>query len=142
MGTELRSKTLASFKPEISQALDSLLEESTLTNEAKVLRTAFQRSQMPRTRTQLKAAHCASKQNDHKFQHFVAGKQNPISDQSDPEPDEDNPFSPNHWIKSTAHRVSTKQSPHLKVFYNHHAVRTHVTYDTILVPRASRDRER
>jgi hypothetical protein len=29
-GTELRSKTLASFKPEISQALDSLLEESTL----------------------------------------------------------------------------------------------------------------
>ncbi|CAB4033118.1 Hypothetical predicted protein [Paramuricea clavata] len=71
-GTELRSKTLASLKPEISQALDSLLEEIHATNEAKVLRTAFQRSSQQRanpkpakTRTQLKAAHCASKQNDH-----------------------------------------------------------------------------
>ena len=42
-GTELRSKTLASLKPEISQALDSLLEEIESTNEAKILRTAFQR---------------------------------------------------------------------------------------------------
>ncbi len=31
-------------------------------------------------------------------------------------------------MKSTTHRVSTKQSPHLKVFYNHHAV--HLTLDT------------
>ena len=42
-GTELRSKTLASLTPEISQALDSLLEETEFTNEAKILRTAFQR---------------------------------------------------------------------------------------------------
>ena len=41
--TELRSKTHASLKPEISQALDSLLEEIESTNEAKILRTAFQR---------------------------------------------------------------------------------------------------
>ena len=42
-GTELRSQTLASIKPEISQALpvDSLLEEITSASEAKVLRTAF-----------------------------------------------------------------------------------------------------
>ena len=43
-GTELRSKTLASLKPKILQALDSLLEEIESTNEAKILRTAFQQS--------------------------------------------------------------------------------------------------
>jgi len=38
-GTELRS--LASLKPEISQALDSLLDEIQVSNEAKVLRSTF-----------------------------------------------------------------------------------------------------
>lgn len=37
-GTELRSKTLASLKPEISLTLKSLLDEITTSNEAKVLR--------------------------------------------------------------------------------------------------------
>ena len=40
-GTELRSKTLASIKLEISQALDSLLDEIHATQESKVLRTAY-----------------------------------------------------------------------------------------------------
>lgn len=35
-GPELRSKTLASLKPEISQALDSLLDEIRINNDAKV----------------------------------------------------------------------------------------------------------
>lgn len=39
-GTELRSRTLASIKPEISQALSSLLEEIHTTQEAKVMRSA------------------------------------------------------------------------------------------------------
>ena len=39
-GTELRSRTLASIKPEISQALDSLLDELHTNESAKVLRTA------------------------------------------------------------------------------------------------------
>ena len=43
-GTELRSQTLASIKPEISQALDSLLEEITSASQAKMLRTAFKSS--------------------------------------------------------------------------------------------------
>ena len=43
-GTELRSQTLASIKPEISQALDSFLEEITSASEAKVLRTSFKSS--------------------------------------------------------------------------------------------------
>ncbi|CAC5370958.1 unnamed protein product [Mytilus coruscus] len=40
-GIELRSKTLASLKPEISQALDSLLDEIHSATDAKVLRASI-----------------------------------------------------------------------------------------------------
>ena len=49
-GTELRSKTLASLKPEISQALDSLLEEIRSTADTKVLRTTLSRFRQPPSR--------------------------------------------------------------------------------------------
>jgi len=39
-GMELRSRTLASVKPEISQALDSLLDELHASDESKILRSA------------------------------------------------------------------------------------------------------
>ena len=39
-GTELRSRTLASIKPEFSQALSSLLEEIRASDDAKILRAA------------------------------------------------------------------------------------------------------
>ena len=39
-GTELRSRTLASIKPEVSQALNSLLDEIRASDDAKVMRTA------------------------------------------------------------------------------------------------------
>ncbi|KAL2088290.1 hypothetical protein ACEWY4_015189 [Coilia grayii] len=39
-GTELRSRTLASIKPEISQALDSLLDELQATEDVRAMRTA------------------------------------------------------------------------------------------------------
>ena len=39
-GTELRARTLASIRPEISQALDSLLEEIRSGEDAKVMHTA------------------------------------------------------------------------------------------------------
>ena len=39
-GTELRARTLASIKPDISQALDSLLDEITSADDAKIMRTA------------------------------------------------------------------------------------------------------
>lgn len=39
-GTELRSRTLASIKPEISQALNSLLEEIHTSDDARILRAA------------------------------------------------------------------------------------------------------
>ena len=41
-GTELRCRTLASMKPEISQALDSLLDELHTSDESKILRSASQ----------------------------------------------------------------------------------------------------
>ena len=41
-GTELRCRTLASVKPEISQALDSLLDELDTSDESKILRSASQ----------------------------------------------------------------------------------------------------
>ena len=46
-GTKLRSRTLASIKPEVSQALNSLLDEIRASDDAKVMRTAtggFRRS--------------------------------------------------------------------------------------------------
>ena len=46
-GTELRSRTLASIKPEISQALDSLLEELQVADDAKVMRAAATRESQP-----------------------------------------------------------------------------------------------
>ncbi|KAK2550541.1 hypothetical protein P5673_028741 [Acropora cervicornis] len=49
-GTELRSKTLTSLKPEISQALDSLLEEIRSTADTKVLRTTASRFRQPPSR--------------------------------------------------------------------------------------------
>ena len=49
-GTELRSRTLASIKPEISQALDSLLDELHSTTDSRVLRTAMSRFQIPSSR--------------------------------------------------------------------------------------------
>lgn len=42
-GTELRARTLASIKPEISQALESLLEEIRTTEDAKSMRAAVKR---------------------------------------------------------------------------------------------------
>ena len=42
-GTELRSRTLASIKPEISQALSSLLDEVHTSEDVKIMRTATSR---------------------------------------------------------------------------------------------------
>jgi len=60
-GTELRSKTLASLKPEISQALDSLLDEIQVSNEAKVLRSTFHKPGSTKPKQKQKNVLCASK---------------------------------------------------------------------------------
>ena len=46
-GTELRSRTLASIKPEISQALTSLLDEIRTANDAKIMCTAVSSYRKP-----------------------------------------------------------------------------------------------
>ena len=46
-GTELRSRTLASIKPEISQALTSLLDEIRAADDAKIMRTAVSNYRKP-----------------------------------------------------------------------------------------------
>ena len=46
-GTELRSRTLASLKPEISQALDSFLDEIRTAADTKILRTTAARFRQP-----------------------------------------------------------------------------------------------
>ena len=46
-GTELRSRTLASIKPEIFQALTSVLEEICAADDAKILCTAVSNSRRP-----------------------------------------------------------------------------------------------
>ena len=164
-GTELRSKTLASLKPEISQALDSLLEEIHTSNEAKCLRTAFRRSSQrrekrtdlskrpPNTSTTTKSCPLCKQAKRTQYQHYlsqcpylpdedrqylsrtrqVTGEQTTTSEKSDSEPEldidaEDEPYHHSYRVKSPTHRVSIKQSPHLKAFYNHHAIT--LTLDT------------
>lgn len=57
-GTELRSRTLATLKPEISQALDSLLEELRNTEDARAMRTQFSSKKKPHHRKSRNHALC------------------------------------------------------------------------------------
>ena len=160
-GTELRSQTLATLKPEISQALDTLLDEINSTNETKVLRTAFRRSShirdhpidqqktMNTKRNTTKTCPLCKQANRPKFQHYqtkcpypptedqqyltrtpqALGEYGDTTDESDQEQERDDvPSCHNCRVKSTTCRVSTKRSPHLKVFHQHHAI--YLTLDT------------
>ena len=77
-GTELRSRTLASIKPEISQALDSLLDEIWSSEDAKVMRTAtslFRKStSRQQTRFQPRERCCplCKQAGRTEFQHFLS----------------------------------------------------------------------
>ena len=55
-GTELRSRTLASIKPEVSQALDSLLEEIQSSNDARIMKAAV--SNFPSSCSQYEKTAC------------------------------------------------------------------------------------
>ena len=55
-GTELRSRTLASLKPEISQALDSLLDEIRSSADTKILRATASRFRQPPPRSSYKSS--------------------------------------------------------------------------------------
>ena len=151
-GTELRSKTLSSIKPEISQALGSLLEEIHTSQESKVLRSAIRNSNVsafksdPKQSVKARPSCPLCKQAGRPSQHFLSKcKYLPQTDKAylsksrlttefcdvqDCDSDtDDNPLSPENFssenqpdthsfrVVSTSRRVSTKQSPQMKVFY-------------------------
>lgn len=59
-GTELRSRSLASLKPEISQALDSFPEEIYTTTDAKLLRSTASLLRLPSVRAPYLTTHASS----------------------------------------------------------------------------------
>ena len=150
-GADLRSQTVASIKPEISQALSSLLEEIRSADDAKVLRTAFQQSSQNPNRRQTPTSQprptksptkccplCkqAGRQHQHylskcpylpiKAKQYISHSRQVIGDEPE-EPSFDCEIqttpedSHSYRVKSsTTNRVSVKQSPHLKAFFDHH----------------------
>ena len=152
-GTELRSQTLSSIRPEISRALDSLLEEIHASNESKVLRSAIKFSSAnihksdskQLTKTYVSFPLC--KQAGRPFQHFLSKcKYLPESDKAylskprltteitDIQDYNSDSYDyvlpldsvsvdelPTHSLRvvSTMRRISTKQSPQIKVFCKH-----------------------
>lgn len=134
-GTELRSRTLASIKPEISQALDSLLEELQASEDARAMRAAVaerpgRRSFPGRPNKSCPLCKEARRPDSHFLSKCpflpphdkvymaksrqVLGEQCDVSDSAG----EDDAVPP-----SLVQRVLIKQSPYLDAFHNHLPVR-------------------
>ena len=143
-GSELRDKTLASIKPEISQALDSLLDELKSSEDVKVMRS--QVSSRPSNRRNFPSRYvnkycclCRAANRPGFDSHFLSQcKFLPESDRrrmnvrqvdvfdelhdSDPVDVEDVEVANDPYFDtppSLARRVSSRQSPHLSCFYQH-----------------------
>ena len=143
-GSELRNKTLASIKPEISQALDSLLDELKSSEDVKVMRS--QVSSRPSNRRNFPSRYvnkycclCRAANRPGFDSHFLSQcKFLPESDRrrmnvrqvdvfdelhdSDPVDVEDVEVANDPYFDtppSLARRVSSRQSPHLSCFYQH-----------------------
>ena len=152
-GTELRSRTLASIKSEISQALSSLLEEIRNSDDAKAMRTAIsnfpknkvsskfssnkQRFNLQKSCPLCKAAgstdnHYLSKctflpEQDKRYMARTRQVIGIIDSEVDPElfdsEQEDDITS-----HSSINRVQIRQSPYIDAFFKHHPVR--ITIDS------------
>ena len=157
-GTELRYRTLASIKPEISQALDSLLDGIRSSEEANVMRTAtslFRKStpsSRQQTRFQQRERCCplCKQAGPTEFQHFLSScrflpendrkfmtKARQIVGIVDSEQTKDVDFTDATScadvdpIASTSHptlRIQVRQSPYVDVFFHHHSAR--ITFDS------------
>ena len=150
-GAELRNKTLASSKPEIATAMDSLLEELRSLEDSKVLRTFTPKPQryLPKKRTAFKSCTLCKTagrpgQSSHNiidcphltdFDRRSMGKSHQVAaeyeDDEEPETEHlqlstevEDPF----LEPPKAHRVNIVSSPVLNVFYGRHPVR--LTLDT------------
>lgn len=147
-GTELRSRTLSSIKPEISQALSSLLEEIRTSEDVKVMRSqastrSSQFTKRPTSTQRSKSCPICIAAKRSNVNHFLSeckflpekdrkymlkARQiaqifdDPVS--SDTEEsllDVDVPEPPE--ITTSARRVHVDESPYMDVFYLHHCVR-------------------
>ncbi len=149
-GAELRNRSLASVKPEISQALESLLDELKNMEETKAFRTgtATQRSSNPARRKQFKSCVLCKTANRPGYNtHFLSeckflpeydrrrlARSRLVVDENDEElecvddvqeDDEDtNPLLDHNAVR----RVKVIQSPVLHSYYGHHHVK--LTLDT------------
>ena len=132
-GTELRSKTLASIKPEISQALPSLLEEAQSTDEACVSRSSSRHQANTQYRSQNKInkscplCKAAKRRHDHFLsrcfflpdndkQFMSKARHIHVSNDTDQEDDIDDDFLEHIAPSTTTRRVQIKQSPYFSVF--------------------------
>ena len=146
-GTELRTRTLSSIKPEISQALDSLLDEITSAEDAKVMRAAAgvrsqnrfwpQKQQRRPSNRNCPLCKQAGRKDIHHFlsecthlpesdRRFMQPKvrgtdvcdfDDEYPDQQ-PAPDEGEPVE-----QPQIQRIDVRQSPYLDAFCGHHMVR-------------------
>ena len=156
-GSELRNKTLASLKPEISQALPSLLDELRSIEDSKAMRIGSSTPRrhpnsgqgQPRQRPFLSCILCKTAGRPHTTHNLMACRYLPERDRrpwarsrmvmDDPEDlcaDECEPLDENSDLvapraqgeEPAALRVSIVQSPVLNTFYHEHPVR--LTLDT------------
>ena len=148
-GTELRSRTLASLKPEISQALDSLLDELRSSQDVRCLRAPFQPSSNSQrkppsrpgsTKAMFKVCPLCKTggRNSNHFlstctflpesdKKFLSRARHVIGIDEDSHTDDSESEEPHNQPSSTR-RVNVKQSPFFKAFYEHHPIR--LTIDT------------
>ena len=145
-GTELRSRTLASIKPEVSQALDSLLEEIQSSNDARIMKAAvsnfpssfsqYEKTKVSTDRPNKVCPFC--KQAGRPYRHFLSKCSFlPLQDRkymaksrqvlsTSFESDEEDSFlpevsnEPEPRKASSINRVQIRQSPVLDIFCSHH----------------------
>ena len=151
-GTELRSRSLASIKPEISQALDSLLDELHTTAEVKIMRAAntntFNRKtsgnvskhakvcplckQAGRASTGHYLSQCRFlPESDKKFiskTRNIAIQDKDYDNEVTDDEDDDIPEDQGTSTLPQTRRVQVKQSPYFNAFYGHHVLR--ITIDS------------
>ena len=149
-GTELRSRTLASIMPEISQVLQSLLDEIRATEDAKVMSTASSSYRTPaqaakpttRFRRRPKSSPLYKQAGRRDFHHylsectylpdtdrkFIAKVRQIVGildcDESDPEeePQDYQPAPTGNQPTPSALRIQVRQSPYLDTLYRHNTI--------------------
>ena len=152
-GTELRHRSLASIKPEISQALPSLLDKLKTLEYSKVFRASIPVKSQHKRYTRHKSSSkscilCKSVGRLH-TSHFLSncqflptkdrralakarylhddGSETEEHSEEDPEPDHLQQSTHNSNVLVTTCRVDIVESPFMNVFYKHH--RIHLTID-------------